>query len=43
MTRAAASVALLRRGRQLEACTRTWNVIGIAWTAATAIPMFTLA
>ena len=30
MTRAAASVALLRRGRQLEAATLAWNVIGIA-------------
>jgi divalent metal cation (Fe/Co/Zn/Cd) transporter len=30
VTRAAASVALLRRGRQLEAATLAWNVIGIA-------------
>ena len=37
MTPAAASVALLRRGRQLEAATLAWNVVGIAVLAVAAL------
>jgi len=37
VTTVAASAALLRRGRQLEAATLTWNIIGIAILAVAAL------